>query len=334
MSNPIAKKNLRDAAEFHSGSISAASSILVGYETILELILTSVIADGHVLITGLPGLGKTLLVKTLAQIWDLSFNRIQFTPDLMPSDISGSEILQEKRSRDGRTSRVTTFQQGPVFTNLLLADEVNRTPPRTQSALLQAMEEKQVSAGQHTHNLPDPFIVMATQNPLELEGTFPLPEAQLDRFLVSLTLSYPTRESEMEIARMSATGHSRLETLKPLAHARDILRFRSLVDSIVLSESLLEDIVDSVRATRPEVNSPLQSFAKKYVEYGAGPRAVQFLVRASRARALLHGREAVEKSDLLHVFPHVLNHRLHMNYAAHAENITVDDFLQEITNHL
>ncbi len=321
--SPSVKRITEEALRFRQQTLSGASRILIGYGDILDLVLVSAISGGHILLTGLPGLGKTLLVKTLSRLWDLSFRRIQFTPDLMPADISGTEILQEKTTTRG-SSRFLEFVPGPVFANLVLADEINRTPPRTQSALLQAMEERQVSVANHTHTLPQPFLVMATQNPLELEGTYPLPEAQLDRFLLSLELSYPSREAEIQIAKMSMGGHDLLDSLQPIAHADTILQLQKSADKVAMPESLLSAIVDAVRSTRQG------SAGADMVLYGAGPRSVQFLVRAARARALLTGRPGVSEEEIAFVFPNILRHRIQLKYEAVAEGISVDDLLQRI----
>ncbi len=312
--------------EFCEATRKEAARVLVGYDTIVNDVLTAVLAGGHVLVIGLPGLGKTLLVKTLAAIWGLKFSRIQFTPDLLPSDITGTEILQEKVSRSGKTERVLEFQPGPVFANLLLADEINRTPPKTQSALLQAMEEREVTIGRDTYELPTPFTVMATQNPIELEGTFPLPEAQLDRFLLSIELGYPGRSDELKIAEIAA-GSAKVSALKTIPQAVKIPEWQKLVDRVAIPESLLARMVDTVRNTRPQNGHKMS----RYLEYGAGPRATQFLVKAARARALVQGERIVTEKIVKAVLPSALRHRLKPGYLALSEKITLDEIIEGIS---
>lgn len=326
MSN--SEKDIALAQEIHQfkqKTVASAESYLIGYEDIINQILTALLAGGHVLLIGLPGLGKTLLVKVLSSVWGLQFNRIQFTPDLLPSDITGTDILQQSKDKNGQITSSFDFQKGPVFCNLLLADEINRTPPKTQSALLQAMEESQVTASGNTFDLPQPFMVMATQNPIELEGTYPLPEAQLDRFLLSIELNYPSEEDEKKIAVIPGDNLKSLEKNKPVITSKKILEYRRLIEKTVLPESVLNMIVKSVRSTRPE-NSP---DAQRFIEYGAGPRAVQYLVRSARAAALLDGETVVTRNHVESVYLPVLRHRVQLNYVAMAEGVNLNHYLLE-----
>lgn len=297
--------------------------IIIGQETVIDLLLVSLLCQGHVLLTGVPGLAKTLLIRSLAQLFHLDFNRIQCTPDLMPSDITGFEVLDESQNHQGRTLR---FIEGPVFTHLLLVDEINRASPRTQAALLQAMQEKMVSnAGKH-YPLSDPFIVFATQNPIDSEGTYPLPEAQLDRFLLQIDVPYPSAEQERKIA-LQWMPNAQVQ-LQPLFHQEQLLAFGQLVQSFPIGQALVDWIVEFVRMTRPQENSP--SLIKNYVEWGAGVRASQFVVRAAKARGLLQGRVAVSAEDVHDILIPVLQHRLILNFKAQAEGKTAVILLQSL----
>lgn len=320
---PQKHKQVETIGAFCKATREEVSKILIGYHSVVDDILTALLANGHVLIIGLPGLGKTLLVKTLAYLWGLDFKRIQFTPDLMPSDITGSEILQESADKKNSKSRYLEFLPGPVFANLVLADEINRASPRTQSALLQAMEEREVTVGGKTYPLPKPFTVMATQNPIELEGTFPLPEAQLDRFLLSIELSYPNREDEMKIAVLSL-GMEKVKNLRKVAGHEQLIHWQKLVDDVPLPESLLRKIVDTVRNTRPNNGHKLS----RYLDYGAGPRSTQYLVRAARARSLIDGESMVSEKIVRKVVFSVLRHRLKPSYLAISEKISVDEIIE------
>lgn len=299
---------------------TAISRRIVGQSEIVEALLAAILGGGHVLLIGLPGLGKTLLVKTVAEILGLEFKRIQFTPDLMPADITGSEVLEESSSG----KKKFRFIDGPVFANLILADEVNRTPPRTQSALLQAMEERQVSVGGQTLDLPQPHLVLATQNPLEQEGTYPLPEAQLDRFLFSVFLDYPAEEEEVAIAQI--TRSAKAKDLPRLTEAADWLAFQALTERVPVAPSMAAYAVEKVRATRPENNDTL----KDYVQVGAGPRASQSLLTGARARALLNGDMAVDQTHIDSMVPLVLPHRLILTYQAVAEGWTSQKIINEL----
>ena len=286
--------------------------VIVGQEEVLDQLLIALLCNGHVLLTGVPGLAKTLLIKTLAKLFRLDFNRIQCTPDLMPSDISGVEILD-----DNEEERRFRFIEGPVFTNLLLADEINRTSPRTQAALLQAMQEKQVTVAGKTYQLTQPFIVFATQNPIDSEGTYPLPEAQLDRFLFNVEMEYPSAKEEAEIAVQS---QSKSQEVDAFFDGSDLMKIQQLVDEVPIAPHVIDWIVQLVRATRPKDSSvePI----RKYVEWGAGVRASQNLVRAARAHALLQGDPVVGKKNVCYVAPSVLRHRIIVNFIGESDQWT------------
>ncbi len=294
--------------EVHERITKELGRVIVGQERIVQLLMVSLFARGHCLLIGVPGLAKTLLVKALAEVLHLSFKRIQFTPDLMPADIIGSELLQE---RDRRLE--FEYQAGPIFANLLLADEVNRTPPKTQSALLEAMQERKVTVGGVSRELPDPFLVVATQNPIEQEGTYPLPEAQLDRFMFSLHLDYPAKQEEMEIVRR--TTLNQLPTLTPCVTREEVLQVQQLVMAAPVSDHVIEYAVDLVAATRPGRTGATGS-ARDFVEWGAGPRASQCLILGAKALALLKGRLSPEAEDVREVALPVLQHRVIANYRA------------------
>ncbi|MEW6306078.1 MAG: MoxR family ATPase [Verrucomicrobiota bacterium] len=282
--------------------------VIVGQERIVQLLLICLFSKGHCLLVGVPGLAKTLLVKALSEALHLSFKRIQFTPDLMPADIIGSELLQE---RDRRLE--FEYQAGPIFANLLLADEINRTPPKTQSALLEAMQERRVTVGGKSRLLPDPFLVVATQNPIEQEGTYPLPEAQLDRFMFSLNLDYPDRREEIEIVKRTTLNE--LPTLTPCVTAEEILQVQKLVWAAPVSDHVVEYAVDLAGATRPNYNGALET-TRDFIEWGAGPRASQYLILGAKALALLKGRLSPEAGDVREVALPVLQHRVITNYRA------------------
>ncbi len=291
--------------------------VIVGQDHVVQGVLTSIFCNGHALLVGVPGLAKTLLVKTVAQSLDLDFSRIQFTPDLMPGDITGNEILDEDRKFH--------FVKGPLFANIVLADEINRTPPKTQAALLEAMQERNVTvAGQH-HALPKPFFVLATQNPIEQEGTYPLPEAQLDRFMFNITLSYPAFAEELQILK-STTGEAEATPRKVLS-GPDILRFQQLVRQVPVTDAVYEYIVDLVQKTRPGT-AKADSRVNEYVSYGAGPRAGQFLVLGAKCHALMNGKFNPDREDVQAIAADVLRHRLVRNYKAEAEGIGNDDIIR------
>jgi MoxR-like ATPase len=291
---------------------------IVGQAQVLDDLLTAIFAQGHALLIGVPGLAKTMMVQTLSEVMDLAFRRIQFTPDLMPADITGTEVLEEDRSTGKRAFR---FVHGPVFSNIVLADEINRTPPKTQAALLQAMQERSVSVAGQTHALPKPFFVLATQNPIEQEGTYPLPEAQLDRFMFALKVDYPSAREEREIAK-STTGVDGTVTQK-LLNAEDIIKLQHLVRQAPVSDHVIDYCVNLARATRPG-HAEAPEFVNKYVGWGAGPRAVQYLVLGAKARAILGGTINVSTDHVRDVAPIVLRHRVLTNFTAEAEGIDAD----------
>jgi len=297
---------------------------IIGQDEMLELMLIAIFARGHCLTIGVPGLAKTLTISTLARALHLKFSRIQFTPDLMPSDITGTEIIEEDPGTGRRTFR---FVQGPVFANIVLADEINRTPPKTQSALLQAMQEYQVTAAGNTYDLELPFFVMATQNPIEQEGTYPLPEAQLDRFMLSIAVGYPRRDEEREIVK-STTRNVEYE-IRPLLRGRDIIWIQQLVRQVPTSDHVVDYAVDLARATRPkEPGAP--DFVRNCLAWGAGPRAAQYLTLAAKARAILHGRYAVTASDVRAMAHPVLRHRIFTNFNADAEGIGPEQIIDRL----
>ncbi len=299
---------------------AAIGHAIVGQADVVEQLLIGLLAGGHCLLEGVPGLGKTLLVRSLGEALKLDFRRVQFTPDLMPSDILGTELLEEDHGTGHRSFR---FQQGPVFTNLLLADELNRTPPKTQAALLEAMQEKTVSYGGVTHQLPSPFFVLATQNPLEQAGTYPLPEAQLDRFLFHIRVNYPSEAEERAI--LSQTTGAGGSAVPSVMEGAEILALQKLVRSVHFSESLLEWVTRLVRASRPGDGAP--DDIRKYVKWGAGPRAGQSLILTAKARALLHGRLSATREDIAALAAPVMRHRLLLSFAAEAEARAADDIV-------
>ncbi|MBE6424500.1 MAG: MoxR family ATPase [Planctomycetaceae bacterium] len=297
--------------------------IIVGQEEVIEQLFAAIFTRGHCLLEGVPGLAKTLMVSTLSRILDVDFKRIQFTPDLMPSDITGTNVLDE--DENGR--RNFRFVEGPIFTNVLLADEINRTPPKTQSALLQAMQEREVTVGQHTYALPDPFFTIATQNPIEQEGTYPLPEAQLDRFMFNIRIDYPAREEEERILSQT-TRREKVEVRKILS-AKAISNIQKLVNSVAVSQYIVKYVTSLVRATRPKDESA-PSFIRDLVDWGAGPRAGQFLIQGGKAIAAMDGRFSVSIDDIRRVAVPVLRHRLSVNFQAQAEGMTNDMIVQRL----
>ena len=301
--------------------------VIIGQENVIDSLIICLLAGGHALVEGVPGLGKTLLVKSLSQATELDFHRVQFTPDLMPSDIVGTEILEEDHATRKREFR---FQQGPVFTQVLLADEINRAPPKTQSALLEAMQERSVTFAGQTHKLPKPFFVLATQNPIEQAGTYPLPEAQLDRFLLRIDVVYPTEEEEIRM--VSATTHAGLKDAEPVMDVATLLRLQQLVRDIEIGDHLVAYATHLVRATRPALTTV--PAVTKHIGWGAGPRAGQALVLASKARALMHGRLAVTREDIAEMLLPVLAHRVLRNFEAEADGIAIADILQALREHI
>lgn len=302
---------------------SELAKVIVGQDRVIGEILIALLAGGHCLLEGVPGLAKTKMLRGLATVIDLPFKRIQFTPDLMPADIIGTELLNDSAGK-----RHFEFQKGPVFTSMLLADEINRTPPKTQSALLEAMEEHAVTFAGDSHKLPEPFFVMATQNPLEQAGTYPLPEAQLDRFLLNVHIDYPSADEEIEILNLTTGGAS--ATLSVVATGEDILALQVYVREVVISEALLRYASELVRATRPDPSAATQIGPRQWIRWGAGPRAGQALVLAAKAAALVDGRMAVTPKDIERVCLPVLRHRIILNYFAEAESQHVADVVAEL----
>ncbi len=297
--------------------------VIIGQDRVVRELLISLFAGGHCLLVGVPGLAKTLLVSTLARVLDLQFNRVQFTPDLMPSDITGTEVLEEDTSTGKRVFR---FLKGPIFANVVLADEINRTPPKTQAALLQAMQEFQVTAGGETLDLPRPFYVLATQNPIEQEGTYPLPEAQLDRFMFNVKVDYPSEAEERRIVESTTAG--REPELKAVLAASEIVELQNMVRRIPVAERVLAYAVGLARATRPADGAP--DFVRDFVAWGAGPRAGQYLVLGAKALAALEGRPAPGIEDVRAVAPSVLRHRLVTNFNAEAEGVDTDALIERL----
>lgn len=302
--------------------VTEIKKIIIGQDDIIDELLIALFSGGHCLITGVPGLAKTLLIKTVADILQVDFSRIQFTPDLMPADVVGSEIVEEK---DG--NRVLKFVKGPIFTNILLADEINRTPPKTQSSLLEAMEERQVTAAGVTYPMTAPFFVLATQNPIELEGTYPLPEAQLDRFMFKIELGYLTEDEEVEVVR--TTTQTNNTTLTHPLSGEDILEFQRIARQVPAAEAVIQYAVRLVHASRPQTESSPQ-FIKDWVSWGAGIRASQNLILAGKVRALLMGRYNVSYGDVRALAPSILRHRVLLNFHAEAERITTDHVIQRL----
>jgi len=305
--------------EAYKRILSEIHKVIIGQDEVVKSVLVSIFSNGHCLLVGVPGLAKTLLVQTVAQVLDLDFSRIQFTPDLMPSDIIGSEILGEDRS--------FKFIHGPVFSNIILADEINRTPPKTQAALLEAMQEKAVTVAGVTHKLAQPFFVLATQNPIEQEGTYPLPEAQLDRFMFNVSLDYPTLEEELLIVR-NTTSTAKPEVNKVL-NAEQIIYFQQLIRNIPVTDNVLEYAVKLVSKTRP--NSDLASAEiKRLLNWGAGPRASQFLILGAKCHAVISGKYSPDIEDVQAIAKPVLRHRIIRSYHAEAEGLSADDIIQKL----
>ena len=304
--------------------VDQLGKVIIGQRAVVEELLVAMLAGGHALLVGVPGLAKTLMVRTLAETLDMSFNRIQFTPDLMPADITGTEVIQEDKSSGTREFK---FLPGPVFTNVLLADEINRTPPKTQAALLEAMQEHQVTAGGKRHKLPNPFFVLATQNPIEQEGTYPLPEAQLDRFMFNIVVKYPNAAEELRILKQTTGGEE--PQLSIMLTGRQILALQEVVRTVPVAEHVFVYARDLVRATRPkEADAP--KFVKEFVSWGAGPRAGQYLILGAKARALLEGRFHVTTEDIKSVAHPVLRHRLVTTFAAQSEGMTPDSVIDQL----
>ena len=295
------------------------SKVIIGQDQVVKEVLISIFCNGHCLLVGVPGLAKTLLVQTISDTLGMSFNRIQFTPDLMPSDIVGSEILDEKRS--------FKFIKGPIFSNIILADEINRTPPKTQSALLEAMQEKSVTNAGNKYYLDKPFFVLATQNPIEQEGTYPLPEAQLDRFMFNVILDYPKYEEELQIVKQTTNNNS--INLSTIMNSEDILKYQDLIRRIPVADNVLEYVVSLVNKTRPNSDKGSTDM-KQYIEWGAGPRASQFMLLAAKCNAAINGKYSPDIEDVRVVAKPILRHRLVKNYKAEAEGISVDNIIENL----
>jgi len=295
------------------------AQVIVGQDDVVKSVLISIFSNGHCLLVGVPGLAKTLLVQTVAEVLDLSYNRIQFTPDLMPSDILGAEILGEDRT--------FKFIRGPIFSNIILADEINRTPPKTQAALLEAMQEKVVTVGGYTHKLPQPFFVLATQNPIEQEGTYPLPEAQLDRFMFNVFLTYPSFEEELQVVR-NTTANRKVE-LKKILNAAEISFFQQLVRTIPIADNVLEYAVSIAAKTRPGTTTATDE-VNKFLSWGAGPRASQFLVLGAKCHAAISGKYSPDQEDVRAVAESILRHRIVRNYKAEAEGVSTEMIISNL----
>ncbi len=314
-------KQLKDA---HDKIAAEIGKIIVGQQKVIEELLISLLARGHCLLVGVPGLAKTLLISTLAKVLDLKFSRIQFTPDLMPSDITGTEIIEEEVSTGRKAFK---FVKGPVFANIVLADEINRTPPKTQAALLQAMQEHEVTAAGTTYKLQEPFFVMATQNPIEQEGTYPLPEAQLDRFMFNLWVDYPSHDEEAQIVKSTTSAYS--ADLKVILNADEILNLQKLVRRVPVADHVIDYAVQLARSTRPNYDgSP--SFIRDWISWGAGPRASQYLILGAKTRAILAGRPTPEIADVQTMAKPVLRHRLVTNFNAEAEGIGTVEIVERL----
>lgn len=301
------------------------AKVIVGQDQVVDELLTCIICGGHALVVGVPGLAKTLLISTLARTMSLGFSRIQFTPDLMPSDMTGTEVIEEDKSTGARELR---FVKGPIFSNVILADEINRTPPKTQAALLEAMQERQVTAGGVRHPLPAPFFVLATQNPIEQEGTYPLPEAQLDRFMFNITIVYPTEDQELEIVQRTTSVET--ADISPVLNGEDVLRMQNLVRQVPVADHIVRYALRLTRSTRIRDESEKPAVVQNYVSWGAGPRASQFLVLAAKARAILSGNTHVMPEHIRDVALPVMRHRIITNFNAEADGVTSDDIITEL----
>ncbi|HDR05582.1 MAG TPA: MoxR family ATPase [Candidatus Marinimicrobia bacterium] len=320
-------KQLKQTQSLYETLKTEISNVIVGQDKVVDALLMALLSRGHALLVGVPGLAKTLMIKSFAEALDLTFKRIQFTPDLMPSDITGTEVIEEDLQTGRRKFR---FIKGPIFGNIILADEINRTPPKTQAALLEAMQEYHVTSGGILYGLEPPFFVLATQNPIEQEGTYPLPEAQLDRFMFQINVGYPTVDEEEEIVKRT-TGLA-LPEIKKVVSREDLMMMQDLMRQIPVSEHLVETAVKIVRATRPNENGP--AVVKNYVKWGAGPRASQYLIIAAKTRAALQGKATAEEKDLVYAMKNVLRHRILLNFKAEAENMRVEDLIDELMKEL
>jgi len=314
---------LEKLTDFQNRFFNEIGKSIIGQKDVLDHILIALLCKGHTLIIGVPGLAKTLMIKSMADLLDLTFSRIQFTPDLMPSDITGTEVLEEDQASGKRAFR---FFKGPIFGNIILADEINRTPPKTQAALLEAMQEHKVTAAGNTYDLEEPFFVLATQNPIEQEGTYPLPEAQLDRFMFNILIDYPSRKDEISIVQ--TTTNVTDTSLNKVISREEILEYQGLVRRVPVAENVIEYAVDLVNATRPGENS--KDFINEWIDWGAGPRASQYLILGAKAKAVLNSRPTAEIDDVKALALPVLRHRVLPNFNAEAEGMKVNDILKKL----
>jgi MoxR-like ATPase len=317
-------ESVQQLAQAYADLRSEIAHVIVGQETIIEQLFITLLSRGHCLLIGVPGLAKTLLIKTLAQALDLKFSRIQFTPDLMPSDITGTEIIEENISTRGKAFK---FVRGPVFANIILADEINRTPPKTQAALLEAMQEHHVTAAGETYTLDEPFFVLATQNPIEQEGTYPLPEAQLDRFMLNLWLEYPSFAEEVQIVKTTTSKYD--ASVQHVLSARDIVEFQNLVRTVPVADNVIEYAVRLADATRPS-SSAAPAYIKNWIRWGAGPRASQYLILGAKARTILHKRFTPDIDDVKAIAVPVLRHRLVTSFNAEAEGVSPVQIVEKL----
>ena len=325
MENQTDLQLLEKLDDVKSRFFSEIAKSIIGQRDVLNHILIALLCKGHTLIVGVPGLAKTLMIKSMADLLDLNFSRIQFTPDLMPSDITGTEVIEEDQSTGKRNFR---FFKGPIFGNIILADEINRTPPKTQAALLEAMQEHKVTAAGNTYDLEEPFFVLATQNPIEQEGTYPLPEAQLDRFMFNILIDYPTHEDEISIVKVT-TADKELPLNKMISR-EEILKFQDLVRRVPVADNVVEFAVNLVSATRPGENA--KDDINEWIDWGAGPRASQFLILGAKAKAILEGRPTADIDDVKSLALPVLRHRVLPNFNAEAEGMSVDDIISKLIN--
>lgn len=318
------RESVERVGEAYRKITAELGKVIIGQKQVVEELLIALLAGGHCLILGVPGLAKTLMVRTLAETLNLTFNRVQFTPDLMPADITGTEVIQENKSTGAREFR---FLEGPVFANVVLADEINRTPPKTQAALLEAMQEHQVTAGGKRHKLPDPFFVLATQNPIEQEGTYPLPEAQLDRFMFEVMVDYPNEDEELEIVRQT-TADTHMTVNKVLSY-EDVRNLQTAVRRVPVADHVIRYAMQFARSTR-RGHGEVPQFVNDYVSWGAGPRASQYMVLGAKVRAMLHGRAYVSIEDVRAVAGPVLRHRIITNFNAEADGVTPDEIVRRL----
>jgi MoxR-like ATPase len=329
MESTDAESAAREINKAHERLTSEVHKVIVGQDEVLDELLMAMFCGGHALVVGVPGLAKTRLISTLARTLSLGFSRIQFTPDLMPSDMTGTEVIEEDRTTGSRELR---FVKGPIFSNVILADEINRTPPKTQAALLEAMQERQVTAGGIRHPLPQPFFVLATQNPIEQEGTYPLPEAQLDRFMFNVKIDYPTEAQELDIVKQTTTVLE--QNVEPVLTGDDVLRVQKLVRQVPVADHVVRYVLRLVRSTRIREASKKPAVVENYVSWGAGPRASQYIVLAAKAKAILNGATHVMPEHIREVALPVMRHRIITNFNAEADGVTTDDIVTNLLEHV